>query len=149
MNLVLYKEAVERLGVTNEEVFKRDTKRLGCFYQRSGIIKIDVDKFQSAMDAEFEMAAKDVSAPKARKRSAGSDLGIVMARLSQDEKRRKAKLQKIADVKEAMVATKTAYERGKLQRELKKLENELKLQDERHIADEQRRDEILNSEDSN
>jgi hypothetical protein len=144
MELMNYQQAIEHLGVTDIETFNRDVKRHRCMVKRGGVVKIDVQKFETILEAEFAEATATMSTVKAKKRSVGSDLGIISARLSQDDKRRKAKLLKIAAAKEAMKAAKSAYERDKFQREVQKLENELKLQDERHTADEKRREEILN-----
>jgi hypothetical protein len=148
MNLVLFNQAVELLGVTDIQTFKRDAKRLGCLFVRSGVTKVDVEKFQALNDAEIAKAAEAASKPKAKKRSTGSDLGIISARLARDEKNRQAKQKKIADTKYAITTAATAYERGKLQRDLQKLEDDLKAQDKRHAADEARRDAILSGVDT-
>jgi len=146
MKLMLFQQAVEHLGVTDTETFKREVKRHRCGYQRGGIMKVDVEKFEAAVDAEF---ANDIeNAPKPKTRSTGSDLGIIMARLSQDKKRREGKLKKIAAAQAATENAVNGYERSKFQREVRKLENELKLQDERHAADEKRRDAILSGSDA-
>jgi hypothetical protein len=145
MKLILFNEAIELLGVTDSNTFKRDAKRFGCLFQRSGIIKIDVEKFQSAMDAEFAKAAEAVSKRAERKRGPGSDLGLVNARIAQYEGRRKAKLEKIAGLKEAINSAKTAHERGNLQRDLTKAEAELQRLDDGYQRDLKRREEILNA----
>ncbi|MDD5088571.1 MAG: hypothetical protein PHI18_07220 [bacterium] len=136
------------LGVTNVEAFKRDAKRFGCLFEKSGIVKIDVEKFQLALDAEFAKAAEAASRPVERKRGPSSDLGLVNARLAQHDTRRHAKLEKITAIKAAITSATTVYERGKLQRDLTKAEAELQRLDDGHQRDLKRRDEILNGDSS-
>jgi hypothetical protein len=148
MNLVLLQQAMEQFGATDAVAFRADAKKRGCLFERAGIAKVDVEKLQSVLDAEFERMAEAASTAKEKTRRAGSDLGLVTARLAQYEGRKARKLAKIAEVRKAVANAATVYERQKLDRQLEKLEAEAQRLDAGKAADEKRRDEILNGDSS-
>ncbi|MBU0508257.1 hypothetical protein KKH27_05410 [bacterium] len=146
MNLVLIQQAMEQFGATDAVAFKAEAKKRGCLFERAGIAKVDVEKFQSVIDAEFERMAEAASTGKSRPRRASSDLGLLMARLAQYEGRKARKLARIAEIREAIANADTPYERQKLTSQMERLEAEAQRLDAGKAADEKRRDDILNSD---
>ncbi|MBU1985086.1 hypothetical protein KJ815_11840, partial [bacterium] len=144
----LIQQAMEQFGATDAVAFKAEAKKRGCLFERAGIAMVDVEKFRSVIDAEFERMAESASTAKSRTRRASSDLGLLMARLAQYEGRKARKLARIANIREAISNAATAYERQKLTSQMARLEAEAQRLDAGEAADEKRRDEILNGDSS-
>ena len=144
MKLVFLKEAMELCGATDQTAFKAEAKKFKCLYERAGVVKIDIEKLHAALDVEFTQMAVDTAIPKTKKRGEGNVLGWVVGRLKLYAGRKAKKLAKIANVKEAIKAATTVYDRRKLNRDLSKLEDGLKRLEEGKLADEARRDAIMN-----
>ena len=145
MNLATMDVAMARVGATDAEAFKVKTKKLGCLYEYAGVVKVDIDKLEAALNSEFEKIAEKVSAPKAKPRREGSDLGLILARLALNPQRIEAKKQKIKDAESKLASASTPYEKVKIKRELAKLNDELQRLLDGQTRDISQRDAILNS----
>lgn len=148
VQFVSLQAAMEQMGVSDQPQFIRTAKRHACYLKKSGIVRINLTELQRRVDEEFAMAQAQLAKGKAIKRNVGSDFGLVSARISQFEKRNKAKLEKISVLKEALAKATNNHERGKLQRDLTKAEGELKKLKDGYERDIKRRDEILNGPDT-
>jgi hypothetical protein len=144
MNLVTVEAAMVHTGATDSKLFMAKVEKLGCLYQVAGIVKVDIDRLEAALNTEFEKIAADASAPKEKVRREGSDLGLILARLALNPKRIEVKKQKIKDAETQLTASATPYERHKLKRVLEKLNSELQSLLDGQARDLALRDAILN-----
>jgi predicted nucleic acid-binding Zn-ribbon protein len=147
MKLIFLNEAMELCGATDPKAFKANVKKHHCLYERAGIAKVDVEKFQSVLDAEFSAMADAAKNRKAIKDTAGKQLGLVRARLAQYEKRMAKKQTKIAAAEKAVADAKDRYSRTKAEAEVAKLRREYDNLVAGKARDEQLLDELLNGGD--
>ena len=75
--------AMLAMEVTDEQDFIRTAKRHGCYRKIGGIVRINLPELQRLVEAEFTRADEQAKKRKAITRNAGSDFGLVEARLKQ------------------------------------------------------------------
>jgi hypothetical protein len=148
MNLTTLDAAMTHVGATDPKAFEAKVKELGCRYEFAGIVKVDIDRLEAALNGEFEKIAEAASVPKTKAHREGSDLGLIIARLALYPKRFEGKQAKIKTVEDKLAAATTPYEQHKLTRELKKLNDELQRLHDGKARDIALRDAILNGETS-
>ena len=145
MDLTTLDAAMAKLGATDPVAFKSEAKKRGCLYERAGIVKIDLERFEAALDSEFETLAQSAAKPKMSKRSSGSELGLILARLALNPQRIEAKQRKIKVAEAKLATASTPYEQHKIKRELERLNDELQRLLDGQKRDISQRDAILNS----
>lgn len=136
--------AMQHFQATIESEFVKSAKKHKCYYMKGGIVKIDVQKLEIAINAEFARAQANSANRKTREPSPGRDLGLIEARLTRYPARIEVKKDKIKSNHAAVRAADSPYLKRKLMKDLKKLENELAKMEESYQRDLKRRDEILN-----
>jgi hypothetical protein len=139
--------AMEQLEANDEVSFIKLAKRHNCHFERGGIVRINLPELQRCVEAEFAQM-QDAAAKRktVKKRDRGADLGLIEARLTMYPVRIAAKQDKIKSAEAGLKAADSPYMRHKLNKELKKLREELIRMTDNHQRDQQRREEILHSE---
>jgi hypothetical protein len=146
MKLVFLNDAMAQCNATDLAAFKATAKKHGCLFERGGIVKIDVETLQTALDAEFAVMADAKKKREVAPNSAGKQIGLVKARLAQVDARLAKKQAKIDIATKAVANAKNRYSRMTAETELAKLRREYDNLVAGKGRDEALLDEMLNGE---
>ena len=138
--------AMEQMEATDMKEFVRVAKLHKCYFEKAGIIRIDVVGLQHLIDQDFAEAQEQAAKRKAAPRNTGSDYGLVEARIRLYPKRIADKKAKIAEAETKVKTAETPHHGHKAQKELTKLQGKLKALIKGQKRDEQRRDDYLNGD---
>jgi hypothetical protein len=136
--------AMQELEVSDEKDFIQTAKKHNCYRKIGGVVRINLPELKRLIEEDFAKADERAAKRKGTTRSAGSDYGLVEARLVKYPDRIAKKQAKITEAEAEVKAAQTPYHRHQAQKKLTKLHNELKALIEGQKRDEQRRDEFLN-----
>lgn len=140
--------AMQQMEATDQPDFIRLAKRHSCYLKKGGVIRINLPELQLRINEDFTKAQEQALKRKLVKRDRGNDLGLIEARLTLGPARIDAKKAKIKAVEAAVKVADSPYLRRKLEKELKAFRDQLTNLEEGYQRDLKRRDEILNSDDS-
>lgn len=138
--------AMDAMGANDENAFIKVARKHSCYLERGGIVRINLPELQRCIDEEFSKMQGQAAKRKTVKRDRGSDLGLVEARLTTFPARIEAKKEKIKAADAAMKAADSPYLKRKLERELQTLRAQLAKMEEGYQRDQDRREEILHSD---
>lgn len=141
---VSLRTAMEQTEATDQKEFIRVAKLHKCYFEKAGIVRIDVVTLQRLIDQDFAEAQEQAANRKPATRSAGSDLGLVKARIKLFADRIEKKDAKIAAMEADVKAAKTPYERKQAEKKLQKLLTERAVLEEGHKRDLARLEELMN-----